>query len=67
MKKTFSGMWRSGVALLLAFCMVAGFVPFSAFAQNSAGETINYVSIGDSMTNGYGFEGYEQDSDDRNV
>ena len=28
--------------------------------------TINYVSIGDSMANGYGFVGYEQDSKDIN-
>ena len=27
---------------------------------------VNYVSIGDSMANGYGFEGYHQDSNDRN-
>ena len=29
--------------------------------------TKNYVSIGDSMANGYGLIGYEQTSDDRNV
>ena len=28
---------------------------------------LNYVSVGDSMANGYGFEGYEQDSPDLNV
>ena len=36
-------------------------------ATVSAETEINYVSIGDSMTNGYGFEGYEQNSNDRNV
>ena len=28
---------------------------------------LNYVSLGDSMTNGYCFNGYKQDSNDRNV
>lgn len=60
MKANLSRMLRSGVALLLAFCMIAGFVPTVAFAAETE-ETINYVSIGDSMTNGYGFVGYNQD------
>ena len=57
-----SKMWRSGVALVLAICMVIGVLPATAFA---AEETINYVSLGDSMTNGYGFVGYNQSSNDR--
>jgi len=62
MKKTFSGMWRSGVAFFLALCMVASFVPFSAFATevsdvNDDG-VINYVSLGASNVNGYGMHGY---------
>ena len=69
MKENLSRMLRSGVALLLAFCMVAGFFPTAAFAQETSMESsgavdpnmINYVSIGDSMTNGYGFVGYNQD------
>lgn len=64
MKANLSRMLRSGVALLLAFCMVAGFVPTVAFAAETE-ETINYVSIGDSMANGYGFAGYNQTSNDR--
>jgi len=58
MKANLSRMLRSGVAMLLAFCMVAGFVPTMAFATEA--DKINYVSIGDSMANGYCFEGYEQ-------
>ena len=65
MKANLSRMLRSGVAMLLAFCMVAGFVPTMAFATEA--DKINYVSIGDSMANGYGFTGYYQTSDDRNV
>ena len=62
MKKTFSGMWRSGVAFFLALCMVLSCVPFSAFARevsdvNDDG-VINYVSLGASNVNGYGMHGY---------
>ena len=67
MKENLSRMLRSGVALLLVFCMVAGFFPTAAFAAEPAKETLNYVSIGDSMANGYGFTGYYQTSDDRDV
>ena len=66
MKANLSRMLRSGVALLLVFCMVAGFVPTMAFAAE-ADMSINYVSIGDSMANGYGFSGYHQTSNDRSV
>jgi len=68
MKTNVFRMLRSGISLLLALCMVVGMCPVQAFAAESADEkeTINYVSIGDSMANGYGFVGYEQDSDDRN-
>ena len=65
MKANLSRMLRSGVAMLLSFCMVAGFVPTMAFATEA--DKINYVSIGDSMANGYGFVGYNQTSDDRAV
>ena len=66
MKENLSRVLRSGVALLLAFCMVVGFVPTAAFA---AEDEINYVSLGDSMTNGYCFTGYKQGdiSDDQFV
>ena len=59
-----SGMWRSALALLLVICMVVGVVPATASAAENE---INYVSFGDSMTNGYGFVGYEQSSKDRAV
>lgn len=41
----------------LVLCMLLSMVPMGVFAS---GETINYVSIGDSMTNGYCFDGYNQ-------
>ena len=56
--------WRSVIASVLVICMMFSIFPTAAFAQ---GETINYVSIGDSMANGYGFVGYNQTSDDRGV
>lgn len=65
MKANLSRVLRSGVALLLVFCMVAGFVPTMAFATEA--DKINYVSIGDSMANGYGFVGYNQTSNDRDA
>ncbi len=67
MKANLSRMLRSGLALLLVFCMVAGLVPTMAFATEADEKKINYVSIGDSMANGYGFVGYNQTSDDRDV
>ena len=51
---------RSLVAMLLALCMIIGMVPATVFA---AGETVKYVSFGDSMTNGFCFEGYSQGLD----
>ena len=61
MKANVFRMLRSGVCLLLAFCMVVGMCPVQAFAQET-GETkkvIKYVSLGDSMTNGYGLTDYD--------
>ena len=69
MKKNLSRMLRSTLALLLVFALVVGYVPTTVFASSDGGEDsgktpepneINYVSIGDSMTNGYCFDGYEQ-------
>ena len=54
------------MSLTLVFAMVASMVP-AVFAAEPEHDTINYVSIGDSMANGYCFEGYAQDSRDRNV
>ena len=65
-------MLRSCTSLLLAFCLVLGLCSNGLAilavdtGSDSKGE-LNYVSIGDSMANGYGFVGYEQDSDDRAV
>ena len=66
LNKTF----RAALSLLLVFCMLLsvsanGLVAIAAELRSADGnesvdKTINYVSIGDSMTNGYGFEGYEQ-------
>ena len=48
--------------LLSAFAPTLGVFAEAGHAhdENDAKGTLNYVSIGDSMTNGYGFEGYEQ-------
>ena len=66
-------MKRRLLSILLALTMLLSMVPVSVFATDSTtGEVpsfsdpnaINYVSIGDSMTNGYGFEGYNQGNKD---
>ena len=62
MKGNLSRVLRSGVAMLLTLCMLAGFVPTAAFAAevkdgNDDG-VINYVSFGASNVNGYGLTGY---------
>lgn len=62
MKEKLSRMLRSGVAMLLVLCMVAGFVPSVAFAAEEEEKPLVYVSIGDSMTNGYGLPGYDGES-----
>ena len=54
MKSNFLKIWRSGIAMLLALCLVAGILPTAAFA---AEKPIQYVSLGDSMTNGLGLGG----------
>ena len=59
-----SKMWRSGLAMLLALCLLISACPVTAFA---AEEEINYVSLGDSMTNGYCFTGYEQGNDTNDI
>ena len=55
------------VALLLTLVMVISVMPLNVFAEEvhnhgieiaSEKKTINYVSFGDSMTNGYGLPGY---------
>lgn len=64
MKRTCTRVLRSALSMLLAFCLVFSLCG-AAFAAES--KEINYVSIGDSMANGYGFTGYNQTSDDRDV
>jgi len=64
MKRMLNKTWRSFVALLLVFSMVLGVsgnlcVAAVEAAKAEDKQTINYVSLGDSMTNGYGLEGYE--------
>lgn len=49
--------FRSLISMLLAVCMVLGMVPAAVFAAE--GDMVKYVSLGDSMSNGYGMEGYE--------
>lgn len=69
-----SRMWRSGLSLILVLCMVISMYPVTAFAAISTSgpatkgvadvngdNVITYVSFGDSVTNGYGMEGYRFD------
>ncbi len=75
MKHKTKRMWRSVIALALTFTLVFG-TAGTAFAtsggvqvaneETATKEEINYVSIGDSMANGYGFVGYKQNSNNRN-
>ncbi|MBQ3062461.1 MAG: hypothetical protein IJD03_02260, partial [Clostridia bacterium] len=51
-------MWRSMLSMALAACMMFSLCG-NAFAAEIS-NNIHYVSIGDSMANGYCFEGYEQ-------
>ncbi|MBE6539750.1 MAG: hypothetical protein E7674_03315 [Ruminococcaceae bacterium] len=68
--KMFAKTIRSASAFLLVAALFLGVcsspIALAAEALDKEGP-INYVSLGDSMTNGYGFEGYKQDSNDRNV
>ena len=67
MNRKLKRIWRSATALCMAFVMMFSTCG-TVFAQDGGDkETIKYVSLGDSMTNGYGFVGYNQTSDDRNV
>jgi hypothetical protein len=60
MKTNVFRMLRSGVCFLLALCMVVGMFPGVAFAATEeTAPAKKYVSLGDSMTNGYGLDGYE--------
>ena len=48
------------VAMLLSLCAPTITVVAEGVEDSTADNKLNYVSIGDSMTNGYGFIGYEQ-------
>ncbi|MBR2009267.1 MAG: hypothetical protein IJ936_03990, partial [Peptococcaceae bacterium] len=55
--------WRSAIAMVLVICMLFSIFPVAAFAQDdNTPAAINYVSLGDSMTNGYGLPGYDRNS-----
>jgi len=47
-------------AWLLTLCMVISLVPTAAFAAE--GKALNYVSLGDSMSNGYGLTNYNENT-----
>ena len=49
-----SRMLRSGLAMILAVCMIISACPVVAFAQE---DVINYVSFGAANVNGYGLSG----------
>ncbi len=58
MKKTLT---NKVLSLVMAILMVFGVASTGLIVMaESTAKEINYVSLGDSMTNGYGFEGYEQ-------
>ena len=60
MKGKISTMCRSGIAMLLALCMVVGMASASVRVVTAAGHAeTKYVSLGDSITNGYGLDGYD--------
>lgn len=60
MKRTCTRVLRSALSLVLVFCLTLSLCG-AAFANESTEEkTINYVSLGDSMTNGLGLgNGYD--------
>lgn len=60
MRVKVSKMCRSGVAMFLTLCMVIGMIPAVAFVATAEGNApVKYVSLGDSITNGYGLDGYD--------
>ena len=62
MKGNLSRILKTGVAMLLVICMMAGSLP-AVFAgvynsPHATSETISYVSLGDSIASGYGLSGF---------
>ena len=53
---------RTGISLLLVLCMVLSLCPLTAFAKEDKRPKLNLVSLGDSMTNGYGHDKYYEGS-----
>ncbi|MBQ3205213.1 MAG: Ig-like domain-containing protein, partial [Peptococcaceae bacterium] len=53
--------WRSAIAMVLVISMLFSIFPTAAFAEEPETE-IKYVSLGDSMSNGYGLDGYKHNS-----
>ena len=51
-----SKKWRSAIAMVLVVCMLFSIFPTAAFATEPKKQ---YVSLGDSMTNGLGLENYD--------
>ena len=50
---------KKGTSLMLTFAMLMGLCS-TGFATGETKEPLNYVSLGDSMTNGFCFDGYRQ-------
>ena len=67
MNRKLKRIWRSATALCMAFVMMFSTCGTVFATEGDNKETIKYVSIGDSMANGYGFVGYNQTSNDRSV
>ncbi len=61
MKKQHFG--RALIACMLSVVMLLGMCATTFAVPAAGGDTINYVSLGDSMTNGYCFDGYNQGDD----
>lgn len=61
MKTLFSNVLKQSVAIVLTLCLLVSMCPafFAAQPQTTEiQEKVKYVSLGDSMTNGYGLTGY---------
>ncbi len=64
MKRSLNKTFSKAISFLLAFVLMVGAAPLAVFANTARDDdkTITYVSIGDSMTNGYGMDGYDGES-----
>ena len=58
-----NGVISTQYTMLLVLCMVLSICPLTVFAAGDEKTTLNLVSFGDSMTNGYGHEGYYEEKD----